>query len=221
MKKLLLIPALLLAACGDNLDPKDQASLGTDEGHAEADTRPWYVSATIWFPSCDAAVASYEADARFGDTNDIELVPNVSCVWTFDDGTTSTSCAGEHTFAEGGWHDFVVVITNLDTGETREQLQRRFVYPPIEATLDVTTSDLTISWNATVNVTAFVHISVEPADLIITDDPFYYLNRTYTLAVREAGTYTVSMDVEDERGAGPICSAHIEKQVEVVCSGTH
>ncbi|HEY5946329.1 MAG TPA: PKD domain-containing protein [Kofleriaceae bacterium] len=220
----LLLPALLLvAACGDNLEPTDdETSPGTEAGtgqNEETPARPILASPLIYFPSCDAAVAQYEADARYADTDDLEIVPNISCRWTFDDGTTSTSCAGEHTFAEGGWHDFILEVTDLDTGATDQAVQHRYVYPPIEANLDVTTGDRTITWNATVNVSADVRVFVQPEELIVTDDPFYYFNRSYTLEVLRDGTYTVVMIVEDERPTGPICSARIEKQVNVFCTG--
>ena len=100
MKKLLLVPALLLAACGDNLhDTDDQTAFGTDDGAVPDDgedtpARPFEASPLITFPSCDAAVASYEADGRYTDTDELEFVPNVSCLWKFDDGSTSTSCIG-------------------------------------------------------------------------------------------------------------------------------
>jgi hypothetical protein len=221
--KLVLPAVLVAAACGDNLDPtNDETSLGTEEGAGETEdttARPISASPLIYFPSCDAAVAQYEADARYADTDEIDIVPRFSCQWTFDDGTTSTSCAGEHTFAEGGWHDFVLVVTDLDTGETDEVVQRRYVYPPIEANLDVTTGDRTITWNATVNVSAEVHVFVEPSELLDTDDPFYHLNRNYTVGVLRDGTYTVRMTVEDERTVGPICSAEVIKTVNVFCTG--
>jgi hypothetical protein len=221
----ILVPALLLAAaCGDNLhETDDQTSFGMDDSNAPNDggdeARPFEASPLIYFPSCDANVASFEADGRYTDTTELELVPNISCLWKFDDGATSTSCAGEHTFAEAGWHDFVLEVTDLDTGVTAEATQRRFMQPVIEANLDVTTGDRTITWNATVNVGAEVHVFVEPAELLVDVDPLYHTNRNYTVEVARDGAYTVRMTVEDERGGGPICTAEVIKQVNVFCTG--
>ena len=220
----LCIPLLLLAAaCGDNLEPDpidDQSSFGSeeapDDGGGSA-ARDFYASPLIYFPSCDAAVASFEADARYvGDG--VEILPNFSCKWTFDDGTTFEGCAGEHTFEEAGFHDFTVDVTNEDTGEVRSASQRRYVDPPIEATLDVTTGDRTITVNAEVNV-GQTKVFVEPTDLVITDDPFYYLKRSYTVGVKRDGAYKVVLEIEDERPVGPICTKRIEKTVNVYCTG--
>ena len=224
MKLALLASTLLLAACGDNLPATDdQASFGTDDDSIPPDAgspaRAIEASIYIETPSCDGAIAAFETEVRYADDQSPVPVTDFSCLWQFDDGTTSTDCAGQHEFAVGGFHDFVLDVTRLATGEVTRADQRRYIYPPIEANLDVTTGDRTITWNATVNVASDVRVFVQPEDLIITDDPFYYLNRSFTVGVLRDGTYTVAMVVEDERQAGPICTARIEKQVNVYCSG--
>ncbi len=223
MKIKLLVPALLLAvACGDNLhDTDDQTSFGSEDGAVPTDAPARAIEASIYIetPSCDGAIAAFEMDARYADDQSPLPITDYTCLWKFDDGTTSTDCAGQHEFADGGDHDFVLEVTHVATGETVEVMQRRFIYPPIEANLDVTTGDRTITWNATVNVGAEVHVFVEPAELLVDADPLYHTNRNYTVEVLRDGAYTVRMTVEDERGAGPICTAEIVKQVNVFCTG--
>lgn len=218
----LLLPALMLAACGDNLQPSDDVKSGTEVGSdaqdGETPARAIDASIFIFAPSCDAAVAQFETEVRYVD--DGSLVTDLSCLWTFDDGTTSTECIGEHTFATGGFHDFVLDVTDLTTGATDRATQNRFIDPVIDANLEVTGGDLTISWVATTNV-GEVRVFVEPSEFITTDDPNYFLKRTNTITVSRAGTYTVTMFVEDERSVGPICNEQIVKQVEVFCTGNH
>src|SRR5688500_18931411 len=103
MKLYLLLPTALLVACAEPAPPQDtedQSSSGTEDhgGGEETAAREIQVSPQITFPSCEAALAAFEVSVRYAD--DQSFVPNYSCVWKFDDGTTLASCNGEHVFAE-------------------------------------------------------------------------------------------------------------------------
>jgi hypothetical protein len=211
MTKLLFAALLLAAACGDNLEPEDvddQSSSGTDGSNAETPAPEIEASIYIETITCTETIARYEADPGVG----------VNCLWTFDDGSTSTSCAGEHQFASAGWHDFVLQVTDPATGATGTATQSRFFYPPLETTLEVSTTDLTITYRAMSNTGGSLQVVfVSPAELVIADDPNYPGVTSGTVRVTQPGTYTVTYDVEDERGVSEICSARLVEEVNVVC----
>ena len=223
MKTLLLVPALLLAACGDNLTPDEDQVSGTavgdhDDGSDDPAARPLQAQIFIQTITCNETIARFEAGAQYLDDGTNAL--NIACKWTFDDGTTSTECAGDHPFATSGAHDFVLEVTDLDTGATAVSTQTRIFAPPLELTLDVTSNGLSISYNASSNTGGWPNVFVQPAELVFTeDDPNYPTATTATLRVREAGTYTVTYDVEDERSSGEICLGRLVKEITVVCDG--
>ena len=221
MKTTFLLPALLFAvACGDNPHTEDADDIKGQTSKTDEDfSGAREIDADIFIETitCTETIARFEAGARYVD--DGSPVLGIECLWTFDDGTTSTECIGEHPFAVAGTHDFVLQVTDPATGATDIATQTRIFQPPLEISLDVTGDGLSITWNATSNTGGEQHVFVTPADLIITDDPNYHFNTQFTLPVKQAGTYTVTYDVEDERGVSEICSATIVKQITLVCDG--
>jgi hypothetical protein len=220
MKTTFLLSALLFTACGDNLHPEDSQDSEDQTSKTDEDfSGSREIDADIFIETitCTETIARFEAGARY--TDDGSPVAGFECLWTFDDGTTSSECVGEHLFAAAGTHDFVLQVTDPATGATDIVTQTRFFHPPLELSLDVTGDDLSITWNASSNTGGEQHVFVTPAELIITDDPNYHFNTQFTLPVKQAGTYTVTYDVEDERGVSEICSATIVKQITLVCDG--
>ena len=221
MKKLLFLPALLLSACGDNLAADDeQSSAGAEsapgpEEDEEEVSRTLQADIYIEMPSCTDALARYEASAGYDDGTPA----SVTCKWTFDDGNTSDSCAGEHIFEEGGFHDFILDVTDPLTGQTARATQRRNVEPPHVANLEVTAPacGLEFSYKASVSTTSFNHISVVEQDKVL---PFEHTQLENTVQVTEPGTYTVVYYAEDERSI-PICLARVEKKVTVTACHDH
>jgi hypothetical protein len=214
----LLLPALLLAAaCGDNLAPEGaegQSTSGNEEGPpARA------IDADIFIETitCHETIARFEAGARYVDDN--SNVFGIQCLWRFDDGTTSTECAGEHPFDRAGAHDFVLEVTDPATGATDIATQTRIFAPLLELTLDVTGDGLSISYTATSNTGGEQVVFVSPDEFVIVDDPNYPRTTSGTVRVTQAGTYTVTYDVEDERGASEICSGQLVKTITLVCDG--
>jgi hypothetical protein len=209
------VPCLLVVGCGDNIQPQTEDDTAIDTpGDAPTDARAIEASILIFPDTCEAPIVQFEGAATYSD--DGSPVPRFACLWTFDDGTTSTDCLNRHELPTAGSHDFVLDVEDLDTGAIARATQTRILQPRLEAYLDVSTPEcgLEISWEATVNTGAEVHVTVEPADQIIAE-PDYHLNRTFTLPVRAPGEYTVVMSVEDERGVSEICTARIEKIVTV------
>jgi hypothetical protein len=222
MKTKMLIPVLLLAACGDNLHETDDQSSSADEASApDPDPEARAIDGAIYIETitCNETIAKFEADARYVDDNAPAL--NVSCKWTFDDGTTASTCAGEHAFAVAGTHDFVLEVTDLSTGATDTVTQARFFQVPLALTLDVRGDDLSITYTATSNTGGVQVVFVSPDDLVIVDDPNYPRTTSGTVRVRAAGTYTVTYHVEDERGSSEICSGQVVKEITLVCNGGH
>lgn len=217
----LLVPILLLAACGDNLHPDDtddQSSFGSEEDTGGHDTPAREIDASIFIETitCVETIARFEAGARYIDGTP---VTDFECLWTFDDGTTSTECVGEHPFAEAGFHDFELEVTDVTTGARDTVTQTRFFFPPLEATLEVTGDDFALTWNAMSNTGGEQIVTVSPAELVIADDPDYQRRLHYTVQVAQPGTYTVEYSVEDERGVSEICQARVVREITLVCDG--
>jgi hypothetical protein len=218
MKKLFVLPALLFAACGDNLAPDAEQATGGAETVAEESPRPIDASIYIYNPSCIASVAAFEADVYYAD--DRSPVGAVECRWTFDDGSTSDVCVGEHEFATPGFHDFTLDVKHTLTGETAHVAQNRYIYPALTADLEVTAPEcgLELSYKGSVSIPAETLVFVQEQDKVIDADPS---KLEATVGVTEAGTYTVVITAEDERTNGPICSARVEKQVTVTACHEH
>lgn len=219
------LAAALLVACGDNLEPEEQVIVGSDggehddKGGSDDPVPPRAIEAAIFIETitCVDTIARFEADARY--TDDGTAATNIACLWSFDDGTTSSECTGEHQFADAGDHDFVLEVTDLATGANDVVTQTRFFHPPLEVTLEVTSADLSITYSARSNTGGEQVVRVLPEELVIATDPNYPRVLDGTVQVREAGTYTVVYDVEDERGVSEICSAQLVEEIDVACEG--
>ena len=222
MKRYLAVMGVLVGCAGENFDSGDRnTSSSTNEdtateegtGDTPTDVLAPDASITIYPITCERTIARYEA---YG------VGPNEVCKWTFDDGSTSNECAGEHEFDVAGDHYFVLEVTDLVTGATGIDTQTRFFWPPLELTLDVTTNDdLSISYVATANDPGnqYQVVHVEPAELVVSDHPDYPRVLNDTVRVLEPGTYTVTFDYEDERGVSEICAGQVVKQVTVAPVG--
>ncbi|HEY5928318.1 MAG TPA: PKD domain-containing protein [Kofleriaceae bacterium] len=217
----LLVLGLLIVGCGDNLHPDDELAGASQGGEYDDDDNPAprAIDADIFIETitCTETIARFEAGARYVDDN--STVFGIECLWRFDDGTTSTECVGEHLFDRSGAHDFVLEVTDPATGATDIATQTRIFAPPLELTLDVMSEDLTISYAATSNTGGEQVVFVSPDEFVIADDPNYPRTTNSTVRVTQAGTYTVTYDVEDERGVSEICSGQVVKTITVVCDG--
>jgi hypothetical protein len=229
----LFVPLMgLVCACADNLNSGDRVATSPDANEAneanegspsDSPTDARAIDAQIFIDAitCDNTIARFEAEARYVDDNSPAV--NIACNWTFDDGSTSNECAGEHLFDAAGAHDFVVEVTDLDTGASDIATQTRLFDPPLELTLDVTGDDqsLSIMYAATSNTGGLQAVTVTPSELVVADDPNYPQATSGTVRVLEHGTYTVTYYVEDERGVSEICSGQLVEQVTLACKGDH
>ena len=210
-------------ACGDN-KPGDSSlpfESGSDEEYPDAgvEPRPIISSLLLTAPSCDAAVAEFEVDVLYAD--DRSLVPNRACTMTFDDGAVYDQCAGSHTFATGGFHDYVLEVRDLDNGAVERTEGRRYIEHPLLVTFEARAPEcgLEVSYEGTVNVSAFAIVHITPAENVVGDADSNA--RSGTFQVTQPGTYQVRFDVEDERSI-PICSETIVREVTVTaCDHEH
>lgn len=218
-----IIPAVLGAGCGNNHQPDTENSISAPDEKAwdrEEQARAITAGFDVFSPSCVAPVAQFEAVVRYAD-DPTSLVPNLRCLFTFDDGSVSTQCAGEHTFEEPGLHGFSLEAEDLDTGEVDIIEEDRFIAIPlaVELTLDVPVCGLTFSFNAELSTAAETNVTMDPADRFV-DAHVFGTSGSFT--AREAGVYTLRLSAEDERTNGPICQVNIERQVELVaCPDDH
>lgn len=234
-KHLTLLCGYLLVACADEAPESN----GSSVGGAGGETSPIDTSlqglendipsgeAPVLYPSFDyspqaCADNSVLLVGRVVDAN-LDLVDGAICRYAFSDGTTADGCTVIHSVPTPG----NVVLTAYDpiTGATGrfEQL----VSGPLSftATLDVTTTGLSISWHAatlygpTPNVGS-VQIAIQPAEKVVAPDPSVFSRYDGTVTVTEAGTYTVTFDSTISFGESGFCSEHVERSTSVTCDVT-
>lgn len=236
MRRLALLPAsttpallaLLAGGCGDNVPVEVDDSLAVvssedlpgEKQNGEEEVRPIIAGFDVFSPSCVAPVAQFEALVRYAD-DPTSIVPNVRCLFTFDDGAVSTQCAGEHTFEEPGLHGFSLEVEDLDTGEVDIVEETRFVAIPlaVDLTLEVPVCGLTFSFDAVLSTPAETHVTMDPPEKFV--EP-HVIGTSGSFTALEPGVYTLRLSAEDERTTGPICQVNLERQVELVaCPDDH
>lgn len=229
----LIASGLLVAGCGDNLEPssEDQNQIASEDEDVPGapptpDVPPPRAIEVSFFgttSSCDAPIAQLEAYATYAD--DLTVVPNLTCEYHFEDGTRRDGCVIQHEFPEGGRaHRVIVVVHDPATEQSVRKEGEVFVYVPFEAALEVTAPacGLELSWKATLNTGAETHVFVTPNEYVISDDPLYHLRREHTLKVSAAGTYSVELEAIDERATGGFCTRSSTHQVTLVeCPHDH
>jgi hypothetical protein len=224
MKIKLLLPALLLAACGDNLQPDvDQTLSGAEESTEAADAPAG--SLTVSFHreplACDDHSQLFLGSVY--DENGIFVVDAI-CEYAFSDGTTASGCRTVHSFPTAQ----SVTLTAIDpaTGATGSYSESAFGPESFAATLDVTSDGLSISWVAHTSYGERldldeVQIRIEPAANVIVDDPNVFRSYAGSVNVTAAGTYAVHLDAYTDIGADNTCNATAEQTIEITCSDPH
>ena len=236
----LILPALLLAACGDNLHP-DEDQLG---GNAETDptespdvppdpTDPpddppprGDLFAGFFYEPSDCVDHSVRIHARYG-YPDGTPVPNAICRFSLGDGTViaetpSTSdtqnCFIVYPFPEPELLVFTVIDT--DTGAVASHQEVLEGPETFTVALDATSDGLSIAWDARTEYDGVpnigsVLISITPSENVIVDDPAVFRQPIGAVRVTQPGTYTVrvgaSIGFADVGG----CGASAEQQVTV------
>lgn len=218
--------ALLSIGCGDKVSADNEDAIaavpdhpGEKEDHHDQ-VRAITASFDVVSPSCVAPVARFEAIVRYAD-DPTSTVPNVRCLFTFDDGAVSTQCSGEHTFEEPGLHGFSLEVEDLDTGEVDIVEETRFIAIPltVDLELDVPACGLTFSFDAVLSTPAETHVTMEPPEKFV---DAHVIGTAGSFTALQAGVYTLRLSAEDERTVGPICQVNLERQVELVdCPDDH
>src|ERR1043165_3451717 len=146
MKKLLLIPALLFAACADVQTDDGQVDVATQDngaGNNETFDTPTLVAGFIFEPgSCDDNSALIEGHVGYSDGSSAD---NVTCQLQFEDGSTVDSCFAVHSFPQA--QTVVLVATDSVTGATARFSETVAGPLSFDASLDVSSSGTSISWN--------------------------------------------------------------------------
>jgi hypothetical protein len=226
MTKLLLVPALLLAACIDDLRPEEDQVTGNAEGDTAGSglQGPTAVEKTLWAgfvqEPLDCVDHSLRLIGHWG-YSDGTRPTNVSCLFTLPDGTVlSDFCFVSPSLEVGAVVTFT--LTDLDTGAVATYSEFAQGPASFETTVDVSTDGLTLSWDAH---TAYgnivddgrVRVTISPSENVILGDPSVLEQYAGTVSVTEPGTYTVAvrgfMQFPDVGG----CSADAEATVEVAC----
>jgi hypothetical protein len=223
MKKLLFVPAIMFAACVDKPAIDEPVSTETGQGigsdYEQFDT-PVLVAGFLQDPgSCDDSSASLLAHYWYSDGSPTD---NVVCQYIFADGSTSDGCFASRSFPEAE----KVILVVRDTVTLAETRAEDIVEGPehFSATLDVTSSGLSIAWDAHTLYGTYadindVFISIEPADKVVETDPAFFAQLSATAHVTEPGTYTVKLFSSITFGEEGGCAAFVDKTVEVVADG--
>lgn len=220
MTKLLLVPVLLLAACGDNLEPdQQQAVAGAEDDASPVADNPFQVGFTA-FPN-DCTDNSVELRARFS-YEDAREVLHPSCQFALADGTVLDSCFTYYPFPTA--QNVMLTVTDLDTGASGQFEQVVQGPGSLDATLEVASDGLSISWEGHsiyggVADQLNVDISITPSENVIVDDASIFTHTTGTVNVTAAGTYTVRLGTGISFADVGGCGKVIEKTIEVVCDG--
>src|SRR5688572_21807508 len=153
MKKLLLVPAILLAACTEN-SALPEEPVSTESGQSTGGVGGGADNEGFDTPTLFANIATdpgdcFDSSALVYGTyyySDGSSTENVVCQLIFADGTTSDSCFASRPFPEPE----LVTLVVRDTVTLAEGRTSQTVVGPesFTATLAVTTDGLTISWEA-------------------------------------------------------------------------
>lgn len=226
MKKLLLVPALLFAACGDNLTPDEDQIAPTntsesDAGEAPADTPELIASFTTAPVNCDLHSVRFEGRYAYADGT---AVDNPICHYDFGDGTSADTCSVVHEFSDV-LSNVVFTVEDPATGAVASATD--LVLPPkdFDASLLATSDGLSISWEAHSYYDGGdfgnLEISIDPAEQVIVDDPAVFTYGLGSVRVTAAGTYTVKLHTETGFGDPGGCEVDLVQLVEVICNDAH
>ena len=235
----LLVPAMLLAACGDNLHlDEDQV-----DGNAEGDPMespddppdpmdpqdpppgpPAFFAGYFYEPS-DCVDHSVRISGRYGYA-DGTPVTNALCQFSLGDGTVIAETLGSDSQTCGTTLPFpdptlvVLTVTDVTTGAVARHQDVLQGPESFAVTLDATSDGLSIAWDARTDYGGVanigsVQISITPSENVIADDPAVFGQPIGSVRVSQAGTYTVRAGASISFGEVGGCGAFAEQQIAV------
>jgi hypothetical protein len=233
-----MLCGVYLAACTSNSHPvngdegggtADDTTLGTDAlipAGADAVTpseeppnedAPTLFAGFIYDPaSCDDHSVRFYGHASDGSSNFLDVV----CHWDFGDGTTGDGCMIEHPLPSPS----NVVLTVFDPVSGATGRFEEVVTGPLsfDASFDVTSSGLSISWHASTQYgpyvdPASVRMEIQPAEKVVVSHPSVLSLYDGSVGVTEAGTYTVKLYAVMTLGETAGCSKQVERTITVAC----
>jgi hypothetical protein len=231
MKKLLLVPVLLFAACadtpaheedqlnaeGDMAEPEGPATPGTPDtpGTSPVPLRVGFITEPS---SCADRSVWIEGHWSYADGSRPD---QVDCRYELLDGTLlSTNCATVAPLPDGD----IVVFTVTDPATGAVASYQGFAQGPqsFATSVTVSTDGLSLSWDAetmygTTADVGGVRISISPSANVIAPDASVFMSPTGTVSVTEAGTYTVHVDGFITFAEVGGCSASADATVDVMC----
>ena len=219
-----LIASLLgLLACGDNLHPSEDGLTPVTDGQddepphdgGEVTARP-ITTFFIYEPvSCDDHSVWFEARTVYAD--DLSLVDDAICQYTFEDGTQLFGCGVVMSLPTAQNVVLTARDPNTDAIATFEEVVRG--PESFDATFDVTSDDLTISWDVATSYgdvanTGAVRVFIEPSENLVEPLPMFAPFQG-SAQVTEPGTYTVTVSAVISFGEAGGCGRFHEQTLDV------
>jgi hypothetical protein len=175
------------------------------------------VVAVLEMVSCDRGLSFEVIDVRTAAGEPISYL-DYECLWTFDDGETSTACGGMHTWAVAGEHTATVRVRQLSTGGVGEDAAGPTrVFDPLQVLVEARAPDCGLRFEYVATRvggrgSGFLGGSVTPWETVLTPGPY---PASGSIEVSAPGTYVVTFTAEDEHPVGPICTATGSTEVTV------
>ena len=172
-------------------------------------------SATLDPSSCDLSIDFAVSNVTDDDGNE---VGDPSCVWSFSDGGTSSSCAGTHAFATAGAHAASVVVSHPATGATGTLSTNTIqVYEPLSVSIEAQAPACGLLFSYAATETGGTEgwgdfrVTIDPRRSVLGSPPW---PTSGTFAVSDEGTYEIEVEVRQERGS-TTCTAEASAEVVV------
>lgn len=222
MRKLLMVPVMLLAACAVETPDPDLGTTVTTAGDdsAGAGAGETFEGATLsgGFTTEPIACADHSLLFQaFVFHSDGSRDFDATCQFQFADGRTLDGCA--ITASVPDLENVTLVATDIVIGASLTDAQQVSGPPSFDASLDVSASGMAISWQAaTSGLAGSTRISIDPPGNVVASDPSVFLAATGTVSVNAPGTYTVTLDASTPLGDSH-CGAQVQKTVVIEGSG--
>jgi hypothetical protein len=210
MKTALIAFAIAVTGCDDDTSYSSTTSEGDDHVVTAGEPGGLLVSYVLRYPDCDRPLLEFEVVTEFD-----FIGPARDCAWTFDDGTTSSTCYGAVELAPG-MHAFTLRVRDPMTRAETIVADQANVYPPFEASLEVQAPAASRMFivEAAAEPVSLARIGLSPPGNIVGAAERVGVGR-HVVEVTAPGTYHVQLDAEHQRINGPLCSATMTRLVTI------